>query len=116
MSIHCASYILHHAYIVHRTSHFHVHISPEKVTLGTFWLTLGALGLTLRVFGLALVAFGLTFGAFGLALGAFGLHFWSAWHLLGLILRALGSILGTLGIQTLPKMTPRCHSADLAKT
>ncbi len=65
------------------------------------WVNLGAHGLTVEGLGLTLEAHGVT-------LGAFELQFSSPWSHLGVILAAIGSILGSLGCSKPSKMHQEC--------
>ncbi len=65
--------------------------------------------------GLTFEGLGLTLEAHGVTLGAFELQFRSPWGHLGVILAAIGSIVGSLGCSKSPKMHQECKVADIAK-
>ncbi len=68
-------------------------LDPEVL----FGLIVGASGLTWGAHGLTFEGLGLTLEAHGVTLGAFELKFSSPWGPLGVILTAIGSMLGSLG-------------------
>ncbi len=70
-----------------------------------FGLIFGASRLTWRPMFAGL---GLTLEAHGVSLGAFELQFSSPWGHLGVILAAIGSILGSLGCSKSSKMHQEC--------
>ncbi len=84
------------------------------------WSTLGAhvwgLWVDLGAHGLTFEGLGLTLEAHGITLGAFELQFSSPWGHLGVILAAIGSILGSLGCSKSSKMHQECWAADIANT
>ncbi len=59
---------------------------------------------------------GLTLEAHGVTLGAFALQFSSPWGHLGVILAAIGLIVGSLGCSKSSKMYQDCQVADIVKT
>ena len=73
------------------------------------WVDLGAHGLTFE-------GLGLTMEAHGVTSGAFELQFSFPWDHLGVILAAIGSILGSLGCSKSSKMHQECEVADIAET
>ncbi len=75
----------------------------------SLWANLGAYGLTFEGLGPTLEAHGVT-------LGAFELQFSSPWGHLGVILAAIGSVLGSLGCSKSSKMHQECKVVDIVKT
>ncbi len=73
-----------------------------------FWADFWSLWADLGAYGLTFEGLGLTLEAHGVTLGAFELQFSSPWGHLGVILAAIGLILGSLGCSKSFKMHQEC--------